>query len=156
MSHEDGRLASRAVNVDCRLEDHGHHQPICSGHREPTLRVMLHLKTMSNISKVAVAVGGVLFRLEWPRCNASMLLPLRSSLLSLLLLLSPSFAMRVRFTPQLVNPTPLICFRRENAIHLFREGKLTPFRRFPPLSQFPQVQRSYGEAITRLLHFDRG
>ena len=40
---------------------------------------MLHLKTMSNISKVAVAVGGVLFRLEWPQCNASMLLPLRSS-----------------------------------------------------------------------------
>ena len=54
--HEDGRLASRTVDVDCRLEDHGHHQPVCARHGEPTLRVMLHLKRMSNISKVRLQV----------------------------------------------------------------------------------------------------
>ena len=100
--------------------------------------------------KGAVASGGVLFRQEWPRCIASRLLPhCRSlSLPPFLLLLSPSNAMRARFTPHIANPTPLICFRRENAIHLFKEGKLSPFRRFPPLSQFSQVQRRGNNAAS--------
>ena len=126
MSHEDGRLASRAVNVDRRLEDHGNHQPVCSGHREPTLRVMLHLKTMSNISKVAVAVGGVLFRLEWPRCNASMLLPLRSSPT-----LPPPFAFAI-----LCNAGPIhSATGKSDAPYLFSQRKChSPLQRGKALS----------------------